>query len=81
MGFTLKKREFKPCPFCGGEQFGIEQDIFGSFKYSCATCFTSGPTAKTINAAYKLWNTRHYQKTKLNFSDELNQEILLLLKR
>jgi len=55
--------EFKLCPFCGGENVGVES--LGSYngKLSwkqvwCYDCSATGNKAETENSAIESWNTR-----------------------
>lgn len=53
-----KKREIKPCPFCGGEAEVIESDHSGTFFCWCDSCETRGNYYDTGAEAIEAWNKR-----------------------
>lgn len=55
---NIKMEKLKPCPFCGGENIFIMDDMCGLNWASCSSCLTDGPVKNTEKEAVMAWNKR-----------------------
>ena len=49
--------KIKPCPFCGGDSYVTEGDLFAVICFTL-TCDASGPARDTEAEAIRAWNRR-----------------------
>lgn len=55
-----KKSELKPCPFCGGKELTVRNDLDGDgyWVVQCIDCICSCGWDEDKDLAIKIWNTR-----------------------
>lgn len=58
----LKCETLKPCPFCSGELYFIEDEEVGedliTYRVICDCCLASGPSGGSERDAIAEWNMR-----------------------
>lgn len=53
----MDDRELKPCPFCGGEAYMINNRD-GHYSVACQDCYVETQSEKGKTKASTVWNTR-----------------------